>query len=139
MNNRIFQKSFQVLAICMLIIAVYYFLRGHNEPGGGFIGGLILALALILKDASRPVPQIPSFSFFVTLLGSFCSLLVLTILFPIFFGEAMLTGLWTKIPIPIAGKFSSILVFDLGIFLIVGYSNLYLFRILSNTKRGTIS
>src|SRR5690625_7138675 len=32
----------------MLLLSVFIFLRGHNEPGGGFIGGLIAASAFIL-------------------------------------------------------------------------------------------
>ena len=32
---------------------VYIFLRGHNQPGGGFIAGLITAVALILQYMAR--------------------------------------------------------------------------------------
>jgi multicomponent K+:H+ antiporter subunit A len=32
-----------------VLVSIYLFLRGHNQPGGGFIAGLVLALALILQ------------------------------------------------------------------------------------------
>ena len=32
-----------------VLVSLYLFLRGHNAPGGGFIAGLVLALALILQ------------------------------------------------------------------------------------------
>jgi multicomponent K+:H+ antiporter subunit A len=32
-----------------VLVAVFLFLRGHNQPGGGFIAGLVLAIALILQ------------------------------------------------------------------------------------------
>ena len=137
MNSDLFKKSFLVLWPLTLVISVYYFLRGHNEPGGGFIGGLIFALALILKDASRAEHQTASLADLGVLLGGCCGILILTVLSPIFFGKEVLTGLWTAIPIPIAGKFSSILIFDLAIFLIVGIANLYIFRTLGTKKKET--
>ena len=38
-----------------LLISVFIFLRGHNLPGGGFIAGLITAVALILQYISHGV------------------------------------------------------------------------------------
>lgn len=35
-----------------LLVAVFIFLRGHNEPGGGFIAGLVTAVALVLLQVS---------------------------------------------------------------------------------------
>ena len=32
-----------------LVVAAHYFLRGHNEPGGGFVAGLIVAIALLMQ------------------------------------------------------------------------------------------
>ena len=31
------------------MVSVYLFLRGHNQPGGGFIAGLVLAIALMMQ------------------------------------------------------------------------------------------
>jgi multicomponent K+:H+ antiporter subunit A len=36
----------RVMLPIALMVGVYIFLRGHNEPGGGFIAGLVVAIAL---------------------------------------------------------------------------------------------
>jgi multicomponent K+:H+ antiporter subunit A len=39
----------RVMMPMALMVGVYIFLRGHNEPGGGFIAGLIVAIALLMQ------------------------------------------------------------------------------------------
>jgi len=39
----------RVLMPVVLMVGVYIFLRGHNEPGGGFIAGLIVAIAVVMQ------------------------------------------------------------------------------------------
>lgn len=48
MNTVIFRTLAPVLVTIMIIFSLYVLLRGHNEPGGGFIGGLIAASALAI-------------------------------------------------------------------------------------------
>ncbi len=49
MNNSIILRvSAKFLAYLMLIFSIFLLLRGHNEPGGGFLGGLIVASAFSL-------------------------------------------------------------------------------------------
>ncbi len=43
----------RILTPILLILAVFLFLRGHNEPGGGFIAGLAAAAAFQLQILSR--------------------------------------------------------------------------------------
>src|SRR3546814_7805661 len=33
-----------------LVVAAHFFLRGHNEPGGGFVAGLVIAIALLMQS-----------------------------------------------------------------------------------------
>ncbi|HET8938894.1 MAG TPA: monovalent cation/H+ antiporter subunit A [Polyangiales bacterium] len=40
----------RILLPVALVVAVHFFLRGHNEPGGGFVAGLIVAIALLLQS-----------------------------------------------------------------------------------------
>jgi multicomponent K+:H+ antiporter subunit A len=39
----------RVLMPVALMVAFYIFLRGHNEPGGGFIAGLVASIALVMQ------------------------------------------------------------------------------------------
>ncbi len=48
MRSIIFRKSTQLLIIIILIVSVFLLLRGHNQPGGGFVGGLVASVAFIL-------------------------------------------------------------------------------------------
>jgi multisubunit Na+/H+ antiporter MnhB subunit len=55
MNTLIFRTIAPVLTALMLLFSVFVLLRGHNEPGGGFIGGLIAASALAIFGIARGV------------------------------------------------------------------------------------
>ena len=48
MNTLIFRTIAPLLVVVMLVFSVFVTLRGHNEPGGGFIGGLIAASAIAM-------------------------------------------------------------------------------------------
>ena len=48
MNSVIFRTSAHVLLPFMLSLSVIVLLRGHNEPGGGFVGGLLAASGFAL-------------------------------------------------------------------------------------------
>ena len=39
----------RVMMPITLMVALFIFLRGHNQPGGGFIAGLVVAIALIMQ------------------------------------------------------------------------------------------
>ncbi len=49
------QLASRVLLPLALLVAIYLLLRGHNLPGGGFIAGLVLAIALILLSVAHGV------------------------------------------------------------------------------------
>ena len=48
MNSIILRAGARYLVGLLLLFSVYMLLRGHNEPGGGFIGGLIGATGFVL-------------------------------------------------------------------------------------------
>ena len=48
MNTIIFRTVAPGIAALMLVFSIFVLLRGHNEPGGGFIGGLVAGCAFML-------------------------------------------------------------------------------------------
>lgn len=48
MNTLIFRTVAPYLSALMMLFSVFVLLRGHNEPGGGFIGGLIAVSAFAI-------------------------------------------------------------------------------------------
>jgi len=105
------ERAAPVLYWMMLIIALAILLRGHNEPGGGFIGGLVAVaasalLAIILNpdSARRRQPLAP-----LRLAMAGVGLTLLSGLPAVFLGLPYLTHLWS-------GGWSTVLLFDLGVF-----------------------
>jgi multicomponent Na+:H+ antiporter subunit B len=111
------------LYVVILAASVWVLLRGHNEPGGGFIGGLIAVSASILwamahgSSAARrrlPLRDPVMLGAAGVLLGALSGLPAL------FLGDAYLTHLWTTVPLGITElKVSTVLIFDLGVYLCV--------------------
>lgn len=121
--------------ICPLlaIYSAYILLRGHNEPGGGFIGGLLLALAAILwmMRGQKPARSEAIVKLFPVILGVLVLFLLGVVLFPALFGFPVLQGMWSDFWIPIAQKFSSVLLFDVAIYLIVSICSIFSYTVLS--------
>ncbi len=111
----------------MLAVSLWILLRGHNAPGGGFIGGLVAVAASSLLAtlrgpalASRYQPLSP---LTLALLG--LALALLSGLSGLLFGETFLHHLWF-------GGLSSTLLFDLGVFLVVwGALSGYIYALLN--------
>lgn len=57
MSTIIFRTITPLIVAIMLVFSLYVCLRGHNEPGGGFIGGLIAAAAVEVLGLALGVPQ----------------------------------------------------------------------------------
>lgn len=105
------------------LISIYFFLRGHNLPGGGFIGGLIFAIGVMatyiisgirwVENTSRINPQ--------HLLAAGLLLAAAAGFLPMFQGKPFLTALTLDFSMPILGHIhlSSVILFDLGVFCLV--------------------
>lgn len=55
MNSIILATAARFVVGLMLVFSVYLLLRGHNAPGGGFVGGLVAAAALFLHAIANGV------------------------------------------------------------------------------------
>src|SRR5688500_403504 len=56
MTSSILRTAARLLMPLLLLFAVFLLLRGHNEPGGGFVAGLVVAMALVLHAGAFGVP-----------------------------------------------------------------------------------
>ena len=122
MNTVIFRTAAPLIVATMLVFSVYICLRGHNEPGGGFIGGLIGAASIAVFGMASGVPAVRralkvdplALAGFGVLLAGFAGLMSL------FIDAPFLTAIWlyldmgeTVVPL------STPLFFDLGVYLVV--------------------
>ncbi|AJC78522.1 MULTISPECIES: Na(+)/H(+) antiporter subunit B [Rhizobium] len=122
MNTLIFRTIAPFLTALMLLFSVFVLLRGHNEPGGGFIGGLIAASGLAIYGIARGVAAVHRALFFHPLSIAGCGLFLSTAagLLSIVVGVPFMTGLWIYpnllgLEVPL----SSVMLFDLGVYLVV--------------------
>jgi multicomponent K+:H+ antiporter subunit A len=106
-----------------LAVGVYLFLRGHNHPGGGFIAGLVVAVALILQFVAAGIgwSQARLRRHFHPLIGLGLVLAVGTGVGAWIFGRPFLTGWFEYYHLPLLGEVevASAVLFDLGVFLTV--------------------
>lgn len=117
---RIFLKP---LVATSLLLAFYFLVRGHNSPGGGFIGSLFLILAVMMIELgliakSQTQKTLETLLHGGLALGVFC--LGFGAFYPLLVGLEFFQGVWWPASLPFIGKLSSILVFDVGVFFIVG-------------------
>lgn len=113
----------QIILPLALLVSVYIFLRGHNQPGGGFIAGLITAIALLLQYIARGYEwtsrRLPLSYPVISVIGLVIA--VLTGLGSWLFGYPFLTSSFGYFNIPLVGKteLATALLFDLGVYLAV--------------------
>ena len=113
----------QPLLPLALAVALYIFLRGHNLPGGGFVAGLVVAVALLLQYLASgiAVARARLRTDFVRLLGLGLGLCVLTGAGSFALGRPFLTSAHGHVALPFIPSFelASAMAFDLGIMLVV--------------------
>ena len=107
----------------LLLFSLFLLLRGHNEPGGGFAGGLVAASAFVLLSvasgvsvAKRALQVDPRSMIGVGLLLMLAS----GVIAPLLYGEPYLTSHWWTFPL---GEYEvavgTPLLFDIGVYLAV--------------------
>lgn len=118
MNSVVFGALARIIFVLMLAVSLYVLYRGHNEPGGGFVGGLIaasafavLALADGIETARRAIRVEP-----MVLIGTGLLTAILSGLPGLLADGSYLTHLWFH-----SGDFhiGTTLLFDVGVYLVV--------------------
>lgn len=113
----------RILFHTIIVVSIYLLFAGHNGPGGGFAGGLVAGMALVMRyiaggrwelGAAAPTDA-------GRLLGFGLILAVGTAVLPLFFGLAPLTSSFWEWEIPGLGhmEFVTSTIFDIGVYLVV--------------------
>ena len=121
MTSLILSTATRLILPLMLLFSIFLLLRGHNEPGGGFVGGLVAAAAYALYAIATDVERARAALRFDTLqiVGGGLSIAFLSGMVSLFIGRPFMTALWTDITLPVIGKLNTVLIFDGGVYLVV--------------------
>lgn len=119
----ILDVSVRLLYPSIIVLSLYFLFSGHNQPGGGFVGGLAASAAISLRYVTGGVDAVRR-SFRLrpwTILGSGLAISVGTAIVPLLLGGAILEHTTWKLHPPLLGdvKTTSALVFDIGVYAVV--------------------
>ena len=123
MTSLILRTATRYMFPPLLVFSVYLLLRGHQYPGGGFVGGLIAGSAFALYALAFDVAAARKLLRFdprdITAVG--LAVALVSGLLALFSGNAFLTGTWWKIPIRpgVMMDLGSPVIFDIGVYLVV--------------------
>lgn len=122
MRSLILTTATKYLMPLLILFSIFIWLRGHNEPGGGFVGGLIAASAYVLYgiafgiQKAEELLRIPP----RMLIGIGLFLALFSGLIPVLFtGEPFMTGVWGTQEYPNFHKLGTPVMFDTGVYLTV--------------------
>lgn len=124
MNSIVFTTISRLLVGLMLLFSLFLLWRGHNEPGGGFIGGLVAAAALVvygLADGPAAMRRILRFDPGTIAMTGVLVAVAAGVL-ALLLGKDFLTGLWVFIGATPDDKGLALgtpLLFDIGVYLVV--------------------
>ncbi len=121
MQSLILQTAIRYLVPLQLMFSIYLLLGGHQQPGGGFVGGLIAASAFSIyaiandvaaaRRALRVDPRM--------LIGVGLSMAITSGLLGLVLDGGFLVSQWGKTDYPGVGKLSTPLLFDTGVYTVV--------------------
>lgn len=122
-RSMVFEIVTRLIFHTVIMFSIYLMLAGHNTPGGGFAGGLIAGLALMIRylagggeelDNAAPIDA-------GVVLGGGLTIAVLSGLIPAFAGGAVFQTAIIDIAIPLLGELHLVtsVIFDIGVYLVV--------------------
>lgn len=123
MNSLILRTAIRYMMPLLLLFSLFILIRGHNEPGGGFTGGLVAASAFalyalgadvaVVRSALRVDPHV--------MVGAGLALALASGILAPLAGRPFLTSAWIKWSTALFGdvEIGTPLVFDIGVYLVV--------------------
>jgi multicomponent Na+:H+ antiporter subunit B len=134
MNSVILQIATKYVRWLLVFFAIVALFRGHNQPGGGFIGGLLVSLSVVFYsfafDANTAKAKLKLQPEGYIAFGLL--LIILSVLPGLLKGKVLMSGVWTTFDLPIFGelKLGTPFLFDIGVFLaIIGVMLMFFFSL----------
>lgn len=123
-RSPVLAASARYTAPAMIAMSIYLLLRGHNEPGGGFIGGLVAAMASVLVHLADPARPLRLMRLRPETLAGWGLLIAGASGLPgLLWRDSFMAAVWgPSIWLPLLGKvkLGTPLVFDIGVYAVVG-------------------
>jgi len=140
-RSTILATSVDVVFHTALVFSLFLLFRGHNAPGGGFVGGLVAGAAFVLRYVDggsaalrRTIPLDPT-----ALLGGGLAIASVTAMLPWLGGGELLDQHDWSATLPLLGtvKAGTALLFDAGVYSVVAGLVLALLRTLGAEEEDT--
>jgi multicomponent Na+:H+ antiporter subunit A len=115
--------SVRIVFAAVIVGSIWLLFAGHNQPGGGFVGGIVAGAAIALRYVQGGLPAVRRLSRGQPwiLLGAGLLISSVTSVIPLFFGGSLLESGALSFDLPLFGtiKLTSALFFDIGVYLVV--------------------
>lgn len=116
-------RSVRVVFHALQVGSIYLLFAGHNQPGGGFVGGLVAGSAVALRYLAGGISEVRHVSRFApwTILGTGLLVSASTAAIPLLLGHDVLESARVTWSAPLVGEVAlgSPLAFDIGVYLLV--------------------
>lgn len=134
MNSLILQIASKYIKALFLIFAFIALLRGHNYPGGGFIGGLLAALSIAYSSLAYSTAQTKKRLWMQPrhYIGTGLLFMVFSLLPSVLQGAPLMKGIWVMVDVPVLNelKLGTPFLFDIGVFMaVIGVTLMFLFTL----------
>lgn len=116
-RSLVVQDGIRLASPLAIVVATVLFFAGHNQPGGGFAGGLVLGAVTALRSATGlSVPQHP-----IRMMSIGGVIIGFVALAPLVVGDVVLDQYVWETTVPVLGKVKAgtALIFDTGVVLVV--------------------
>ncbi len=120
-HSVILSAAIKYLIPLLLIFSIFLLFRGHNDPGGGFAGGLTASAAAALYLLANGVNETKKFLRVNPLMLIATGLIIALFsgLPGLISGDEFMKALWLDIKLPVVGKPGTPILFDIGVYLLV--------------------
>jgi len=135
----ILELAAQVIFYPVLVGAVWLLFAGHNQPGGGFVGGLVVGTAITLRYLAGGIAEVRSLTRVRpwTILGTGLLIASLTAATSLVIGHEALESAVVDVDIAVVGhvETTTALFFDIGVFVLVVGLVLMMFEAFGDESR----